>query len=424
MSITAIKGLAYATESTFGVDPAASYIRVPFATDIEWSPNQEVVSNPLLLDGIRNTAIIQGSEANSTLSFRVPLYTLGAGSTTAEVTDIMTLIGSCIGTVSSVNNNTRAYNAAASGPLKTPEFAGAVSESPVLMSLNTSDLTTPAYQQRVIHNETAGGGGGKIYDMLGQMLDDDGNAITLGDDGNFGLYRNVWKKNTAKFDNSLSFELFGDDDDDAWILTGCNGTVSIEAPANDIAWATFSWRVATFTRTTKSSLTYLTATSGVIPVLEPPNGLPHPATYGHCSIHTYNSSGSHVASTKVDAIGFSLDFGIDVTRVSSTNSSQGISRWIRTAHECSGTLTTYYDTDIMDLFTSPAYQTYLYYQIGRQYRHGITLYVANVIAQQYPGRDDSGGHLVHNLSFKAGRNKIAQTGNGDQNDADVIIGFS
>ena len=431
-----IKGLAVSTESTFGVASTGSYARVNMAGDIQFEAKSDAQERPVLKSGIWKDAQFVTTKAGSTLSFSVPLHSfLPVGSTYSAPANhqLADLLKHCMGTSSlgpavvETNGNGSTYT---TGTIDGGVFSDF--SAPGLYAMSMANSIT---QARNVTSSVATAGPLYNATIAGSWLTTSGAATSpLIGDTIYGA-NNICTSTSAEFPSSFTFEVWGDTfsdvtPTDAYILTGCCGTFSVNSTVGAVPMVSFSFSVSNWTETYVSNLQ-----AAAIAIAHVTNVYSDPliSTYGQVSAHYYlgATGGNPVSSSHLSAVSWELTLGNEMMGAPSINCSNGVSRWVKTGMSTTGSITVYFTNNLYGMF-NPASDNFdsihIYIQTGNEPGKMCGIYIPNAIVTEQLKIVDIGGISGHQINFRTGYSKLTEAGNSsatisNQADSDLRIGF-
>lgn len=420
MGSSAIRGLAVATETSFGVDPASGYTRVNLANDISFSATVGGFEFQTLKDEFWTDKLIHGSKSASTLTFSIQGH--GEGGSVPAPNQLTNILAHCMGG--------QFYQSVSGASGSSP---GATQRTRILSSAYMSDDAIPALmlysygsssprQVRYVRSRTETGG--NYYgNIIGHWLTSSDVATEANQaQATFKLNNVYLDQDNFRFSDSLAFEVFGDDDEDCYRLLGCCGTFSMSVDAGGVPVFNFTFQVADWDRIDKSAANY-DFDSNLI--YENPYSGPIIANNGEFAWFRYTDETTIGSYGRFHVANFSLDLGTSITRLLATGADNGTANWIKTDVRPSGSFTVYFDDDIHDFISesNANYQLPVYLRVGDATGRIMCIYIQNMILTEQPQRVDIGGITGHQVSFRCGIDKIAQSGSSGVAGSDIIIGF-
>jgi len=426
-----IRALAFEREASFGVG-ATPNLFIP-AGGIEFTPTTNPLDFVSIKSGLWQDKIIQQGLSGGTLSFSVPLFgLLDIGATYDDsshpwVNYCAELVAHCMGDSETPSMLIRSPTAASTSDTETGAFtAGELEDAPNLIAVKP----TAATKFQVRNMRSIASGATDIGTIAGPFLTATGAVVRHDNYGGSAPGDDLYKSSTCYLDgnsayaSSYAFNLFGDDSQDCYVLTGCCGTVSISATVGGLVMASFSFACSAWSRVDHgdASANFIGSNRNEA-AIDAQSYSYFRAVSGLVSWHGYNSSGVYQASGLIDPISISLDLGITPARRVSPGADNGTANYYRSTVAPVITMTTYFSDALHDMFDSPYDSTHLYIQFGSEPGRVMCIYAPNAIMMEYPARVDVGGLTGHQISFKCGVDKLSEGSDNNQAGADLKIGW-
>lgn len=402
--------LAYGVETTFGT-VASIFTRVTYASNIEFAPSYEMLPLDMLRDHPYADDHYIGPSRGAVLRFRLPLYSTSSASVGTALS--LFLVNSMGGAENGPLPKSKTDVATAAS--YSPELATYVTAAPHFLAW-TPTAGSP-YQARMVTSKSGSRGL-----LLGKTVDLAGAAVVSDASGScrFGLAAGQ-DTSSQRYSSSISFEIAGPENDDAYILTGCAGSARISGAANEFAFADFEFQVYSWTRTTRAALSH-TGSADAIPVTEHAHSEPSKMTYSTASLHKFVTDQHDDSPLVFDVLGFEVDLGVRPRAVPSITYDNGTAGWFRESSNPTGSITTYFNEALYDRFEAQVAEQPLYIQIGAEENKTAFICVPNAVITQIPARGNSDGHLAMTFSFSA-KHSITMP-SGSPNQSTIWVGFA
>lgn len=436
-SVAKIRSLAVDTETAFGAPSGSAYARVTLATDISLSLSHEVHQySPLREGNIVEDTFQKVTKAGTLLTFRVPIHgflqdglAYSGSPANHQLADLFKhVLGASV-------NEAQAQIVPVSGTINndyvtswflTSDFSGIL---PGVYAQRCLDNDQQALQASLYFKQGTSGLNSYLASNVKRVDAAGGDSA-----GAYATSSNIYSANVVyktpggSYPNSLSFEVAGHNDDDAYILKGCSGTFSISGEAGGLAWAQFTFQCAEWTIATKSGLSH--DTSGVVYPYEHPYALPIPLTHGVVKRSAYAPETGYPASSPVMAVSrFDIRCEPAIGARVSVNSdaTNGISSWYRGDFTVGGSVTDYFSDSLRDVFTFEGNTNihYLSIQIGDQPGKSCCMIFRNILPTRFPDSSDIDGQSGLRLDFVAGypKTQSIESTSSVLTNADFMIAF-